>query len=214
MKDYLEFELAPFSLSLFSEEGMRKGTKSSLYAILTPLQEGVELGANAINVVDGGYLLHKVVWHRNDCFGSICEKYVQYVKNHYGSRVVVVFDGYPFNGEKKSTKSAERRRRSKKQMSADVLFDETLSAQVSQEPFLGNEKNEARLISLLTKKFQQAAITIKQAEEDADVLIIETAISLSSTFDTVFVIGEDVDLLVLLTTLAPSQNKIYFRKPG
>lgn len=45
-------------------------------------------------------------------------------------------------------------------------------------------------------------------------LIINTAISLSETFQYVFVVGEDVDLLVLLTALSPPQSNIYLRKPG
>lgn len=101
-------------------------------------------------------------------------------------------------------------------MSADVLFDETMVVQVSQERFLANEKNKVRLISMLKNKFELAAFTVKQAEDDADVLIVNTAISLcsESIFDAVFVVGEDVDLLVLLTALAPAESSIYFRKPG
>lgn len=78
--------------------------------------------------------------------------------------------------------------------------------------FLANENNEGRLISMLTKKMEQAAITVNQAEEDSDMLIVRTAISLCPKFNAVFVVGED--LLILLTALAPSQGNIYLRKPG
>jgi hypothetical protein len=53
-----------------------------------------------------------------------------------------------------------------------------------------------------------------QAVEDADLLIIETAIKMSPLYDSVFVIGEDIDLLVLLTALARYIVNVYFRKPG
>lgn len=89
----------------------------------------MELGDNKIDIVDGRFLLRKVVWHRNDSFGSICEKYIQYIQNHYGSHAVIVFDEYLLGG-KSTTKTAERLRRSKKHTSPDVLFDETMLVQV------------------------------------------------------------------------------------
>lgn len=67
---------------------------------------------------------------------------------------------------------------------------------------------------MLKQKMEQAAIEVKQAEEDADVLIVNTAISLAATFKNVFVVGEDIDLLVLLTALSPPQSNIYLLKPG
>ncbi|CAG9820707.1 unnamed protein product [Phaedon cochleariae] len=71
LQQYLEYELAPFPLSLFSEEGMRKGTKSSLYKAFTPLPSDVQF-ENKVHVIDGGFLLHRVVWQCNESFVSIC----------------------------------------------------------------------------------------------------------------------------------------------
>lgn len=67
---------------------MRKGTKS-FYGVCEQLPEGVQLEDSKINVVVGVYILHKVEWNRNDYFGSICEKYVYNVRNHYGSHAVL-----------------------------------------------------------------------------------------------------------------------------
>lgn len=64
LQEYLEYELAPFPMSLFSEEGMHKGTKSSLFKTFSPVSHNIE-SSNSINVVDGGYLLHRVVWSKN-----------------------------------------------------------------------------------------------------------------------------------------------------
>lgn len=69
---------------------------------------------------------------------------------------------------------------------------------------------------MLKNKLELAAFTVKLAEDDADVLIvINTAISLcsESIFDAVFVVEEDVGL-VLLTALAPTKSSPYFRKSG
>nr|CAD7195564.1 unnamed protein product [Timema douglasi] len=54
---------------------------------------------------------------------------------------------------------------------------------------------------------------LKQVVEDADVFIVASAISLATEYDAGDIIGEDIDLLVLLTTLAQDLS-IYFRKPG
>lgn len=49
-----------------------------------------------------------------------------------------------------------------------------------------------------------------QAKADADRLIIQTAINLQ--FKNMVVIFEDVDVLVLLTEIPPTDQKIYFQK--
>ena len=53
VKELFKFELAPFLMSLFTEEGMRKGTKSAMYSLFTPIEE-VNLGNRKCNVIDGG----------------------------------------------------------------------------------------------------------------------------------------------------------------
>lgn len=212
IEEYLTYELAPFPLSLFDEVGMRKCIKSSLYKMFTPCSDNIYFG-NSIYIIDGGYLLHKVVWHRNESFASICTNYIQYVRLHY-ENAVIVFDGYPEDAANRSTKCTERLQRSRKNFSADVLFDDTMVPTVSQEKFLANERNKNRFISMLKVKFEAANFIVKQAVEDADTLIINTAIDMSSAFDSVIVIGEDVDLLVLLTALASTHLNLYFLKPG
>ena len=54
----------------------------------------------------------------------------------------------------------------------------------------------------------------EQADNDADVLIIETAIEQFNATNNSIVVGEDVDLLVLLTARTPIDKIIYFLKPG
>lgn len=77
-----------------------------------------------------------------------------------------------------------------------------------------NENNKIRFISMLKKIFQESNFSVKQAAEDADTLIINTAIDMSSAHDSVVVVGEDIDLLVLLIGLARSLPNVYFRKPA
>ncbi|GBN61093.1 hypothetical protein AVEN_36216-1 [Araneus ventricosus] len=108
LKMFFTFDLSPFPLSLFIEEAMRKGTKSSLISAFTPTKIDAVQGKNNFAVVDGDHLLHKVIWQRNMNFGDIAKSYLTYLQTHYGSNVAVVFDGYPSDVNGKSTKSAER----------------------------------------------------------------------------------------------------------
>lgn len=67
---------------------------------------------------------------------------------------------------------------------------------------------------MLKERFTSENIFVKQADNDADVLIIETAIEQFNLTNTTIVVGEDVDLLVLLTARTPTEKIIYFLKPG
>ncbi|GBM27910.1 hypothetical protein AVEN_256703-1 [Araneus ventricosus] len=106
LKMFFTFELSPFPLSLFNEEGMRKGAKSSLFSAFTPTKIDAVQGKNNFVEVMEALILHKVVWHRNMNFGDIAKSYLTYLQTHYGSNVAVVFGGYPSDGNGKSTKSA------------------------------------------------------------------------------------------------------------
>ncbi|GBN24091.1 hypothetical protein AVEN_4048-1 [Araneus ventricosus] len=170
------FELLSFPLSLFSEEGMRKRTKSSLFSEFTPTKIDAVQGKNNFVVMDGGHLLHKVVWQRNMNFGDIAKSYLTYLQTHYGSNVVVVFDGYPSDVTGNSTKSAEHIRRTNLHSSHEIIFNEDTCPENSEGQFLANERK--------------------------------------SQYDNIFVVGEDIDLLVLLTGLAPMKENLYFRKCG
>ena len=63
---------------------------------------------------------------------------------------------------------------------------------------------------MLKKKITSENVSVKQADNDADVLIVETAIEQFNSTNSTILIGEDVDLLVLLSKL----KIIYFLKPG
>src|SRR6478609_9436364 len=100
---------------------MRKGQKSSLVPVLeTYGPSSPSIPEKPCNTLDGGYLLHRVVWPRPASFGEVCNCYVTYVKRHYGDKVCVVFDGYDFPG----TKDTEHMRRSIKNSSVDVSISD------------------------------------------------------------------------------------------
>ncbi|GBN07374.1 hypothetical protein AVEN_182106-1 [Araneus ventricosus] len=163
-------------------------------------------------IVDGGYLLHRVVWVREEIFDSIFEKYVHYVHRHFGHNVIIVFDGY--SDYMKNIKVAGQRRRTTKiSLSSDVLFDRFMTVPTNKQQFLVNTHNKSRFISMLSQKLKGAAIFVKQANNDADVLIIETSLEKFNT-NTTIVVGEDVDFLIILTARTPTDRIIYFFKSG
>lgn len=71
LKEFLQYELAPFPLSMFTEEGMRKGVKSSMYKVYVPLTTVINIDTT-MHVVDGSFLLHRVLWGRQNSFAMIC----------------------------------------------------------------------------------------------------------------------------------------------
>ncbi|CAD6231375.1 GSCOCG00012225001-RA-CDS, partial [Cotesia congregata] len=156
VKEYLSYELAPFPLSLFAKDGMRKGTKSSLFNTFTPVERSSNISTSSHFVIDGGFLLHKVIWDRNSSFKDITTKYVKYVQEHFGLSASIVFDGYSDDPDVAGTKSWER----------------------------------------------------------LHALIVSTALAASPLFNTVTIVAEDIDILILLTALGRKQANVFFLKPS
>ena len=98
--------------------------------------------------------------------------------------------------------------------SVEIHFDENMSVTVQQDHFLANERNKTRLIHLLSQKMAAKGIGTTVATIDADTTIVRCGIEKATTYPTVAVIGEDVDLVVLLVALSPPDRNIYFLKPG
>ena len=79
LRECLNFELVPYPVALFDENGMRKTKKSSLFDIFNPININLDF-ETANYIIDGGFLLHRVIWQQNDSFLKICNKYVSYVQ--------------------------------------------------------------------------------------------------------------------------------------
>ena len=144
IEKFFVYELAPYPLSLFDAAGMRKTTKSAIYDCFQPVIAEVDR-TNATYIIDGGYLLHHVVWDREETFSVIFGKYIQYLRRHYGQTITVVFDGY--SDSTKNIKAAEQRRRTTKtSLSSDIMFDKSMTAPANQQQFFANINNKSRYI--------------------------------------------------------------------
>lgn len=156
-------------------------------------------------VLDGGHLLQSVVWPQPSTYGGVCQCYIAYTMKHYGAGTVTVFDGYSMI----STKAAEQLRRAKKSTSSDILFDQNMPTTTTQAAFLANGHNKERLIEMLSDLLNQAGVQVKQAQADADALIVSTALSLAESGKPVVVVGTDTDLLVMLVAQATPNMDLY-----
>ena len=61
----------------------------------------------AVYILDGGALLHRLPWKQGCTYDEICKQYWRSVNSHYGSPTAV-FDGYQ---DDPTTKDAAHRRR-------------------------------------------------------------------------------------------------------
>lgn len=208
LKSYFQYELASKPLSIFDDVSMRKGTKSS---ILNLFQETrAKVPNNLKNVVDGGYLLHVVVWPKPATYETILNLYCDYVVKHFGKNCIVVFDGY---ADSPTTKGEEHRRRAIGKSSADLAFTVNMAILCSQTEFLSNQRNKDKLIKLLMNWLREKEVATHQAEHDADVSIVSYRLEFAKQKLSTCIIGQDSDLLILATALYQKGN-IWFRRPA
>ncbi|KAJ8897683.1 hypothetical protein PR048_003033 [Dryococelus australis] len=191
--DLLKYELSPYPMTHFDKGCMRKTKMSALYDAFPLCSSSVDLKTSFI------------------VFSPICEQYVSYLINHYAANSAVVFDGYE---DVNCTKCAKQKRRGTSKTPAGVNFDENMLATVQQENFLANEKNKTKLIELLVETLTARGIEASTATRDADGSIVKCSLNKVTSHSSVVVIGEDVDLLILLTALTPPDRNVYFMKPG
>ncbi|KAG5862841.1 hypothetical protein JTB14_020291 [Gonioctena quinquepunctata] len=121
---------------------MREGTQSALYKAFVPLPDTTLLDTSTVCMIDGSFLLHRVVWSSGHNFEQICNSYIHYIRSKYYQSAKIVFDGY--SDGQKSTKSMERLRRSTKRQSVEIQFSSTMTPTVSQGNCLSNTKNKDR----------------------------------------------------------------------
>lgn len=122
------------------------------------------------------------------------------------SPCIVLFDGYAA-----STKDSTHLRRSKGIIGNIVnKFDADIKLSTKKD-FLSNSANKQTLIFLLRKTLQKSTIETIQSHDDADVLIVKTAVQ-RAAYQPVIFFGEDTDLLNLLCHhVQQSHETIFFR---
>lgn len=147
-------------------------------------------------VIDGGSLLHRVIWPEGYTYDTICDLYIKYVKQKYGN-ATIVFDGYQ---DGPSTKDAAHQRRTTGKNARQVKFEKEMICKFKKADFLANPVNKQRFLNLLSNKFEISGCITHHSKGDADTLIVSTAVQSATLINTILV-GDDTDLLVLLLFL-------------
>ncbi|CAC5375557.1 unnamed protein product [Mytilus coruscus] len=120
----------------------------------------------------------------------------------------VVFDGYP---SVQNIKDVTHIKRTKGIISPKVNFNNDTPIKTKKDEFLSNSENKQHFINTLGEKLKDGHVPVIHAEDDADLMIVLTAIEKSEQHTTT-VIGEDTDLLILLCYHSQDTiNKIYFK---
>ena len=144
-------------------------------------------------MLDGGSLLYRIPWKKEDTYEEICDHYISHVQKHYKNSIVV-FDGY---AQGPSTKDVTHQRRTKGTVGPRVSFSPSMPLVSKKEQFLANAENKQCFINLLMEKMNENGVKTLSADGDADILIAKTAVKCSTSACT-HLIGEDTDLLALV----------------
>ena len=182
---------AVFDYTLLPRQANKPALADAIWANTKTHQTAKPTG-NVHFVLDGGALLHRVSRPRGLTYDVLCSLYVQYVECKYG-KATVVFDGYQ---DGPSTKNCTHERRAAVYGST-VTFKSDMVAKMKKDEFLANTANKRRFINHLGDRLQRSGYTVIHATQDADLLIVQTAIQSARSVPTVLV-GDDTDLLVLL----------------
>ena len=204
-----EYELSPYPPALFDTSSlMRSANKPKLAEALSKFQlVEVEAPQEGVKyVLDGGALLQRIPWEIKRTYKQISEAYVGFIKKNFGRNVVIVFDSYP---DQPSTKDQTHMKRAKT-FCPVIDFNEDMVLDIKKERFLSNKKNKQKFLNLLKRKLLEQGYDVHSAE-DADLLIVLTAVELAENLSTVL-IGHNTDPLVLLCHYAKlNANKLYLK---
>lgn len=74
-----------------------------------------------------------------------------------------------------------------------------MTVPTNEQKILANTHNEPHFISVLCEEVKAPNISVKQVDNDVDVLIIKPAIEQFNTINVTIIVRENVDLLILLT---------------
>lgn len=189
--------MTPEPTSLFDKGFMRKTDKSKfLKDIVKPESMVSQPYVDSCHqfIIDGGALLRKVRWCKNETFREIANKYTLYIKRNFNS-CTVVFDGY----DSPSTKDHEHERRCSIPLSCLVsISDDAINPYLPDKYFTLNG-NKAKLVKYLSEKLRNAGVDVIECLEDADCMIVKSALlSAQTNQGPTAVVVDDTDVIVML----------------
>ena len=130
-------------------------------------------------VLNGGSLVHQILWQRGTTYNDICMQYTKYVTRIFGY-AIIVFDGYQ---EGMSTKYDARERTIGGRARPTVDFTRDMVMKSKKEDHLSNKGNTQRFIWILGERLEHVGCETRHAKGDADVLIVETTVQSAMSCD-------------------------------
>lgn len=211
LKESFNYELASSPLSIFDDSGIRQHNPSPLFDYFDKIKGQSNIAftdKDSDFFVSGDFILGQVAWSSAQTFGEIIEQYVQHILHYYGRMNVRIF----FNG---STRSYDFPSQRQTIGSKEVLFVNHIKVAGKQTQILSNENNRLRIVDCLIKRLNQENIRVVQAEYKSDRIICKDAViaAKNNGSKNVVIVGDEIDLLVLLIHHGKSNN-IFMLRPG
>ena len=164
-------------------------------------------------VIDGGYLLHRVVWDKQSTYQEIIQKYLHYIESHYG-KCTVVFDGYQDGPSIKDHEHFRRLMKATVSPNVSVHMENSVGS-TSQKAFLGNISNKQCLIDLLAVALESNGHSVVKCNNDADTAIVSTVLDYACENKDVCLVGADTDLLIMLLYMwNDAMGRIVMKREG
>ena len=210
--DAFQYELCSYPPALFeTKHVLLKAKKLALAKVtwdLFPQGDRLDKPSNCQYVFDGGVQPHRIPWQIGDTCKSILQSYTSHVKKRYG-KAVILFDGYTSGP---STKDGTHQRRLGTLQGRAVNFQTQMSLKIKTEEFLSSDENNQRFINFLSDSLEAAGCEVHHPKDDADLLIVQTAIKVVLQRN-VILARDDTDLLVLLCYLTTNVKYNLFWRP-
>jgi hypothetical protein len=195
----MQYELCPYPSSLFNSNLlMTPADKSQLQnGLIKMVRNSIiqSLPSHTSFVIDGGALLHKVPWPKCSTYLALCDLYVNYVKTHFGTNTIVIFDGYQSGP---TTKDEAHQCRAGCEMGVEIDISLDMLCKMKKKQFLSNVNNKQKFLYLLGPILVQNGINVTHAQGDADYDIVMSACRLAETETSVTIVCDDTDILVLI----------------
>ena len=150
--ELFQYELCSQPSSLFDQHGLLRETNKAqladdIWTVATGNEtQPPEIAGEMNHVIDGGLLLQRIPWKRDETFNSIAKGYAEYIQQKF-TNPIVVFDGYNAGP---GTKDIAHLCRTKGLVGPKVNFVGSMPLKTKKEHFLSNCENKQRFIDMLS----------------------------------------------------------------
>ncbi|KAL7289642.1 hypothetical protein TKK_0016372 [Trichogramma kaykai] len=180
---------------VFDTSGYKTDSKAEFYANFKPLK-GIKPGANDYFVIDGNNLLYKFCWDREMPVKKIIHIYVEYVRQHFTPNCLIIFDDYIDDLEH------------------EAQFEEDSIIYASDAMFYSRAADRIRMTQLIREELHRHDFCTRFVEGEGAADIVEEACRRASPNHKTWIVGEDVDLLVVLAARARQLDNVYMLRLG